>query len=289
MSFREFVANIHSTRDFKEVNVENKYMDEIKACLQAINSGAGQEKGFSFAVLENGFEVYKELEGVGGYSGVMIKSPHYISLALSAETLEAEFLSAYYMQSVVKKLYEFGLGSCWISVRGLKSMLSSGQPGNINYLLAFGYISDKAKHAAPHVTVINASSSHKQDPYGTKVVEASESDKARLSVGEIVYLHEWGKAATYEELENRGVADIFFYVRNAPSYKNMQPCRLILKDGEAELAVLNPQNIENYVDAGILMYTLEGLAKDMGIPCKWNFVAEEAQNKEYSITARVEL
>lgn len=294
MSFRDFTANILSTRDYKETRLEEKVISDIIAYLRGINADAGSEKGFSLIMLENGEEVFNDLEGIGGYSGVMIKSPHYIGLTFYREDSEAEFFGSYYLQSVVKKLYEMKLGSCWINVRSmsddLKAKLLKNDKGSINYLLAFGLADEKAiKQKAPHMTVTSEPSSYKQDPYGTKLSEAASSDKVRHSLGEIVYLYEWGKQATYEELESRGMADIFFYVRNAPSYKNLQPCRLILKDGEVELAILNPESEGSYIDAGIMMHTLEGLSKDLGIPGKWNFIGEKSSNKEYGLVAKIEL
>lgn len=294
MSFREFTANILSTRDYKDTSLEEKVIADIVVYLEAINAEVGKEKGFSFIMFENGGEVFNDLEKVGGYGGIMIKSPHYIGLALTEEAPENEFYGAYYMQSIVKKLYEMKLGSCWINIRDIaqdkKTKLLKNNTGNINYLLAFGQVDEKAvKHKTPQMTVKSEDSLYKQNPYGTKISETISSDKARYSVGEIVYMYEWGKMATYEELESRGMGEIFFYVRNAPSYKNLQPCRLILKDGEAELAVLNPKSGASYVDAGIMLYTLDGLAKDMGIPGKWQFVKDESTNKEYSVVARIEL
>jgi hypothetical protein len=294
MSFREFTANIQSIRDYQETRLSENIISDIIAYLREINAGIGSEKGFSLIMLENGEEVFNDLQGVGGYSGIMIKSPHYIGLTFYKEGPESEILGAYYMQSIVKKLYDMKLGSCWINIRSisddLKAKLLKNQTGSIEYLLAFGLTDEKAiKQKAPHMTVTNTASSYKQDPYGTKVNEASESDQARHSLGEIVYLYEWGKQATYEELESRGMGDILYYVRNAPSYKNLQPCRLILKDGEVELAVLNPENEGNHIDAGIMIYTLEGLAKDIGIPGKWQFVEDESNNKEYSLVAKIEL
>lgn len=294
MNFREFLANIQSIRDFEGTALKNIVLGDIKAYLGEVNANIGREKGFSFIMFEDGEKVFNDLEGVGGYSGIMIKSPHYIGLSVSKEDAETEFLGAYYMQAIVKKLFEMNLGSCWVNVRSVstkaKEELLTHDKNNINYLLAFGYADEKAlKNKTPRMIVQNTASSNKTNPYNTKVVEATGSDKSRLAIGEIIYLHQWGKEATYEELEQRGVADIFSYVRNAPSYKNMQPCRFILKDGEAELAILNPENKENYVDAGIMMYTLEGLAKDLGIPGKWSFVKEESDIKEYGVVAKIEL
>ncbi|OGO77475.1 MAG: hypothetical protein A2Y23_00580 [Clostridiales bacterium GWB2_37_7] len=293
MSFKEFTASILSTRDYERTHLEEKHINDIKAYLGEINN-IGREKGFSFIMLENGDEVFNNLEGIGGYSGIMIKSPYYIGLTISKEEPEIEFYGAFYMQSIVKKLYEMNLGSCWVNIKDisadLKSKLLKDQAGSINYLLAFGLADEKAiKQKAPKMTVTSESPSFKQDPYGTKVNEATSADKVRHSLGEIVYLYEWGKQATYEELESRGMADVFFYVRNAPSYKNLQPCRIILKDGVAELTILNPENEGSYTDAGIMMYTLEGLTKDLGIPGKWHFVGAESNDKKYAIVAKIEL
>lgn len=294
MGFREFTANILSTRDYKANILEGKVIADIMAFLEGINADTGKEKGFSFIMLEKGDEVFNELESVGGYSGIMIRSPHYIGLTISDEDPEIEFYGAYYMQSVVKKLYDMKLGSCWINIKNIsrekKVKLLGNNEGSMDYLLAFGLADEKAvKHKLPQMTVTNEVSTYKQNPYGTKVNETASSDKSRYSVGEIVYLYEWGKNATYEDLESRGMEEIFFYVRNAPSYKNLQPCRLILMDGEAELAVLNPKNEGSYIDAGIMMYTLDGLAKDIGIPGKWHFVKDESDNKKYSVVAKIEL
>jgi len=293
MSFREFTANVQSTRDYKETRLEEEILSELIGYLREINAGIGSDKGFYFVVLENGDEAFHNLEGIGGYSGVMIKSPHYIALSTLKEGPESEFYGAYYMQSIVKRLYEMNLDSCWINVRNvsqeIKTKLMKDNEGNLNYLLSFGLADDKAKHRSVRTTIAHEDSTFKQDPYGTKVLKSTDSDKARLSLGEIVYLHEWGKQATLEELENRGMADLFFYVRNAPSYKNIQPCRFILRNGETDLAVQNPDNIENYVDAGIMMYTFEGLARELGIPSAWHFTQQKSYNNEYEIVAKVEL
>lgn len=294
MNFREFLANLQSIRDYEQERLKDLVISDIKIYLKKINADAGKEKGFSLIMLEKGCEVFNELEGVGGYSGVMIRSPQYIGLAFSKESHEAEFFGAYHMQSVVKKLQEMYLSSCWIDIRGvsenIKVKLSGDSELRVNYLLAFGIADEKAlKDKKPRTSFANKASGYRQNPYGIEFEEAGISDKARLSLGEVVYMYEWGKSATHEELENRGVADLFFYLRNAPSYKNLQPCRIILKDGEAELAVSEPENARNYIDAGIMMYTLEGLAKDLGIPGKWSFVGSGSGNGDYSVVARIEL
>jgi|GEM_PF-314327 len=294
MSFREFVTNILSTRDYKDSMLEGKVIAEVNAYLETLNDDFGREKGFSFILLEEGGEVFQELAGVGGYNGVMIKSPHYIGLVIKDRDPEKEFYGAYYMQSVVKMLYDLKLGSCWINVRSVsgdkKAKLLGDNAGTINYLLAFGVADEKAiKHKNPAMTVTGEDSVYKQNPYGLKVNETVSSDRVRNSVGEMVYLYEWGRPASVEDLESRGMEEIFFHVRNAASYKNLQPCRLILRDGEAELTVVNPKEENSYVDAGIMLYTLDGLARNAGIPGKWSFVRDETDKGLYTVVAKIEL
>ena len=147
----------------------------------------------------------------------------------------------------------------------------------------------KQKTSSIHV---QSGKTYKTDPYGAKILESLDIETCRLGVEEIVYLYEWEQNVTYEELENRGLADLFYYVRNAPSYKNKQPGRVILKDGEALIAIKNPSNKENITDGGILLFTIEGMAKAMGIPGKWVYVeqkSDELTTKEYSILAKIEL
>lgn len=290
MSFRDFLLALQSVRDYEDKSVGSVILNDIRGYLEELNTTVGKEKGFSFILLEDGLKVFNMLEGIGGYSGVMIKSPHYIGLKLTNNKVETEFLSAYFMQSVVKKLFEAELGSCWVNIRNVpqnvKKELLNDENSNINYILAFGKADEKVlKGKSSSLYVQNISTS----PYGYKIIEEKGIDNARLAVSEIVYLDQWGNKASYDELESRGVADIFFYVRNAPSYKNIQPCRFILKGGEAYLAILSPENEENYVDAGIMIYTAEGLAKDLGIPVKWSFIEDSDNNKEYRVVAKMSL
>lgn len=287
MKFREFTVNSHSTRDFVDNRLEERDINDIKTYLNDLNDTIGKGKGFSFMLMENGGEVYKNLEGSGGYPGLMIKSPHYIGLRIAKIDHEIEFLGAFHMQAIIRKLYEMNIGSCWITLLGVtpekKQELIKDQQGTIQYLLAFGKAQQKPKK---NKAVINRTSNYEQDPYGITTIK---TDEERLSVSDIVYLYEWGNSAQISEMKSRSVLDLLYYVRNAPSYQNTQPCRLILKDGYAELAVINPENEGNYTDAGIMMYMLQGLASELGFPAKWHFVNDESGNMEYRLVAHFDL
>lgn len=296
MSFRKFLSEIKSIRDYEQNSIGDPLLNDIDEYLNKINSTEGKENGFSFKLFENGIDVFERLEGVGGYSGVMIKSPHYIGLVLDNENIKTEFLGAYYFQSIVKKLYELSLGSCWINVRNvsdnIKHEILNTKDKKISYLLSFGKTDVKAAKQKTSTLHVQSGESYKTNPYGAKIVKSLDTETCRLGLEEIVFLHKWGKEITYEELENRGLADLFQYVRNAPSYKNKQPSRFILKDGEALLAIKNPDNKENITDGGIMLYTIEEMAKDTGIPAIWHYKEEYVSDDDkagYVILAKIEL
>lgn len=296
MSFKKYLTEIKSVRDYEQNGIDKNLLVEIKESLDEISNTQGDANSFTLKLFENGFDIFEKFEGIGGYSGIMIKSPHYIGLFLNDEDIKTDFLGAYYMQSVVKKLYELGLGSCWVNIRNvsqdIKNDLIKEKGKLINYLLAFGKPDDKLMKQKSSAIHIQSGKSYKTNPYGTTVVESLDTETCRLAVSEIVYLYEWGQEISYEELENRGLADLFLHVRNAPSYKNKQPTRFILKDGEVYLAILNPNNKENITDGGIMLYTITGMAKDLGIPVKWQYlVADDDSYKtlEYKILAKIDL
>ncbi|KNZ41291.1 nitroreductase family protein [Acetobacterium bakii] len=290
MKFRDFTINSHSTREYVDESLEIEDISSIKTYLNELNELVGKKMGFSFILMENGAAVYRELQGFGGYGGLMIKSPHYIGLRIDKVDHEIEFLGAFYMQGIVKKLYEMNIGSCWISLLNTtpeqKVKLIKDQPGTIKHLLALGKPLKKIKKNERFKAIINRLSKYDQDPYGIAVIQIDED---RLSVVDTIYLKKWGTVAPFSEMEKRGVLDILYYVRNSPSFQNSQPCRLILQDGYAELAVINPENEENYTDAGIMMFNLHGLAKEMSFPSIWRFIRDESDNKEYRIVARIEM
>lgn len=291
MKFREFTVNSHSTREFVDAGVEQRDMNEIKAYLNELNSTVGKEKGFSLILMEDGVDVYKDLDGSGGYCGVMIKGPHYIGLRLDKVEPEIEVFGAFYLQSVVKKIYDLGLGSCWITLKEItplqKEKLLAGQSGTIQYLLVFGKAVKKEGKTDQNKTIINSGTKYEQNPYGITIIKTN--DEARLSVVDTVFFQTWGNVAPYHEMEKRGVLDLLYYVRNSPSYQNGQPCRLILKDGYAEMCVVNPEREQNYTDAGIMLFILEGLAKELSFPSNWHFVNDDSDNTEYRQVAHFNL
>ena len=260
MLMNNFLRNRKSIRNFKNRNIDKDVLDQIRRyCDQT------RDRGYRFNLFEDGEKIFKSLEGIGGYAGVMIRSPHYVGVNIDDSKEENIIYGAYNMECLITELTELGLGSCWISLADMDSDLreeifSTGE-GHVSYLLAIGY---------PAV----------RNPFVTEPVSP------RLGVKDIVYDGEIGKPIDIEKLEQRGLDDLFYYIRFAPSYHNRQPWRFILKDDKVVLLLVHSREEElSLVDAGIIMYYFESLAMTIGITGKWSLI-DRADYEDEEISYR---
>ena len=259
MLMTNFLRNRKSVRDFKSKEIDIEIIREIESYLKELE----REEGNGDIVLRfyiEGEKISNKLQGIGGYSGVMIESPHYIALELM-NTQERSFIyGSYYMEKLITKLNELELGTCWISVPKVEKdegrSIFGNLVGDIRYLLAVGY------------------------PKTKKIFE-NEVVSDRKGADEIVYIEEIGRKASLEELETRGLSDLFYYIRFAPSSRNIQPWRFLLERDKVTLLLMY-ENIEdlNLIDAGIVMYYFEALAQTIGIVDKWKLIDGEYKDKK---------
>ncbi|SHH95248.1 nitroreductase family protein [Sporanaerobacter acetigenes] len=253
MLMSSFLKNRKSIRDFKEKDADKKVLEELMDYGKKLESAIGKNS-FKFILFEDGKLVHKALSGKGGYAGVMIKSPHYIVLELLDESEDCIINASYAMENLITKASELNLGSCWISVvdveEDMKKALFELKNGKVDYILAIGYPVAK-------------------NPF------VQEGESCRLAVEEIVYKDEIGNKIDMDELENRGLSDLFYYIRFAPSSYNNQPWRFILKDDRVVLTLMCNDNKYNLVDAGIIMYYFENMAKSIGVNGSWKLLHDE--------------
>lgn len=264
MLMSNFLKNRRSVREFKDRQVKGQVLDKLLEIFKSIEEEASG-KSFNFILFKDGRNVYKLLEGEAGYAGVMIKSPHYIGVRLKEVTEPAIIEASYYTEKLMGKLTELNLGSCWVNVKyadkGLKAAALGGENKNIGYLVAFGY--PKAKN-----------------PF------LDEPVSARYSIEEIVFKEEFGNKISLQELEDRGLDDLFYYIRFAPSNYNKQPWRFILKKDRVQLLLEVDEGRTDLMDAGIIMYYFEEMAKTIGLRNKWKLVDKEViqhEGKEYRL------
>lgn len=259
MIMTSFLKNRKSVREFKRKRVDVTILEKVEQYLNVLKKeeSTGNVK---FDLYENGDNLYKSLEGIGGYAGVMIQSPHYISFGVMNDDEKNTIYGAYFMEKLISKLNELGLDTCWISIDDIKQVDKDNALGNkketINYLLAIGYSKPK-------------------NPF------VNESFSERIGVDELVFSNSVGNPSNLEELENRGLSDLFYYIRFAPSARNKQPWRFLLEDNKVILLLEKIKGEElDLVDAGIMMYYFENLAGSIGVNSKWDLFDEDYKGKD---------
>ncbi len=248
MIMSNFLRNRKSVREFKKKQVDKESLGIIKSNLNSILQ-ENDLKGIKFNLYEDGDLIFENLEGKGGYAGVMIKAPHYIGLEISDYREENLVYGAYFMEKIISDLNNIGLGTCWITItEDLKAseLEALGYwSDRLEYMLAFGY--EKLRN-----------------PF--QIEQFSE----RISVEEIVYDGKIGRPVKIDDLETRGLMDIFYYIRFAPSNKNLQPWRFLLGENKVDLLLTYDKWDDSLlVDTGIIMYYFDNLAKTQGLNNKW--------------------
>lgn len=247
MNMADFLKSRKSTREFKKRNIKESELNEIKKLLNEINQEIG-ESAMSLSFYEYGRHVFDSLKGIGGYAGVMIDSPHYIAIDIKNHSPLALVESGYYMEKLITDINNLGLGSCWVSLNNIekerKQAIFGEASSSVEYLLAIGYAKPK-------------------NPF------AQEVFSERRGVEEIVFLDELCNLVSMDTLEERGLGDLLFYIRFAPSTKNLQPWRFVVHNDSIELFLEEINGEFYYTDAGIVMYYFEELAKNQGLNNKW--------------------
>lgn len=247
-----FLKNRKSTRDFKKKKLDGRTIVEVTEIFKDLEETTN--KYFNFILFEEGDKIYKALDGLAGYAGVMIESPYYIGIRLKEVTEESIIFASYYTEKLMTLLTRLNLGSCWINVKhvdkNIKGDVLGKENKNIGYLVAFGYPKTK-------------------NPF------VQESTSSRCGVNDIVYKDKLGNPITMEELESRGLDDLFYFIRFAPSNYNLQPWRFILKDSKIVLLIkYSEEGKTDLMDAGIIMYYFKALGKVIGLKNEWNLLDE---------------
>lgn len=265
-----FLKSRKSVREFKKKKIDLSTLEQISLSFKELEQ-EDEMKNVRFKLYENGEIIYNGLKGIGGYAGVMIESPHYIAIELKDESDETIIYSAYYTEKLISKLNNMGISSCWVSIvdvnESTKRLVFGEHFGTVNYLLAIGY----SKPKNPFI----------QEPFSE-----------RYGVEEIVFDKEIGNPVSMEELEVKGQGDLFFYVRFAPSTKNLQPWRFIVHGTSVKLLIVHSEGEEPILaDAGIIMYYFEALANTQGIKNKWKMLSGSVKQGDlnYKYIAEIQL
>ncbi len=246
MRYKQLLEERRSCRSFRDEAVDSVIIAElftyghyIKKLEDTIHT--------SFAYIDKGSTREEALSGRVGYNGYWINAPHYVAL-LSEEKPGFLENAGYMMEEFLLKTVELGLASCWLSIEReeeLKEELGISAAGKIVALAAIGY----PKKPLPYM------------PKDTSYREA---------ISDFIYQEVWDNKPKPEELESRGLLDVFLHVRKAPSWKNHQPWRFIIRQQEILLCLGGRDAGSSLsLDAGIMKLYMENVFKDEGINASW--------------------
>ena len=258
MLMTNFLQKRKSVRNFKNDNVPRDALENIKLLMDEMDR---EESGISFSLYENGKIVAEGLRGKAGYAGVMIEAPHYIALDIEDDKPLNILKGGYCLEKLNTKIVDLDIDTCWITVDNVdedtKKAIFGENGTTIDYLIAIGY-GQKKKLFDPEVT------------------------SSRLNVEEIVFADTIGQAISIETLENYGLFDVFSSVRYAPSHKNFQPWRFVLKGTDVEAYMLkSAEDNRSLIDMGVVLFYMEEMLKTVGINKKWTIDLKDAGKYYY--------
>ena len=260
IQMKNFLLNRESTREYSNRKVSRKKLKEIESLMEELDSKHGK-KYFEFVLFKDGKKILEKLDGHGGYGGFMIESPHYVGIKLVENSSEAIVRSAYAAEALITDLTNLDLGSCWVTLKNVDEDIKAEALGEdnkaIDYLIAFG----NTKLSNPFDTV-------------------KEEKSSRKSIEDIVFDERLGNPVSIKDLEARGLDEIFYYIRFAPSTLNSQPWRFVVKKDKVELYLCELEDKYNLIDAGIIMYYFKELGEYSGLRSEWT-IKDEINELEF--------
>ncbi len=239
MNYSNIMQEIKSTRDYKDIAVKKDLLDKI------VNAGdtAIDNHGLSIILFEDGKATKHKLEGKAGYFGKFIGAPHYIAV-VSEDKRKAKEDAAYMMEMMRFKSHDEGLATCWITIpdsEDVKSELGIDQSKKLCGFLAIGY------------------------RYAGIFKKDIQEQAYRQGAIEITFINEWCNMPTWKDLELRGLDEVFYLTRFAPSWGNKQPWKFLIQGNYVILAVEKDGSTDADLDTGIIKFYFEKACLDKGL------------------------
>ena len=277
-----------SVREYKARAVEQSLINDLIETIKT-KPGLVEDIDIEFVFLKEGEKIHGMLDGQVGYYGKLIEAPHYF--AVLSENKKGSLMNAGYMVERFNLMAtDMGLGTCTIEVpedtAAIKETLGIGSEMDLMVLLALGYAKKERKVSNIYDTMLKGSLSPLTE-LGYPEIDpeySKEPVSSRLAVDEIVFIGEWGAKVDMEELQQRGVDEVFYYMRLAPSWGNRQPWRFILDGTRIALLMQSgcqgiSEKIEK-IEAGIAMLYLELAMAEKGMSGSWSI---DGGNNDYKL------
>jgi nitroreductase len=289
MKLLKVMEKKRSVREYKHKDVEKETLGKVEMLLDQVPEISDKTEA-ELVLFYEGEEIYRKLDGIAGYNGLMIKAPHY-AVVLTTDTEEAPLIGGYAGEWFSLNLSTLELGSCWIDMNfneeKVKAALELDTKQRAIGLIAFGYASYKPRRGKVTETKPEGGSLTTITEIGYPNIDieyAKEPISGRKGIEEIVFLKEFGQKITRDELEKRGLQEVFYYMRLAPSWGNRQPWHFLIDGMEIQLIMERDDRLGEemaQIEAGIAMLYFEVSMHDQGLPGHW--VLEEAAQETSGI------
>lgn len=256
MNYSEIIQKIGSVRDFKEAQLEAN-------ALELIQKDAKKEAPEKLQIIcyTDGDSIYKKLSGKAGYFGNLIKAPVYmLFLSSDYDILAAAAETARF------SAFDKGISSCWLTMqdpKNVKKELGITSDYDLLALIAFG----KADTGY-----------FKQD---------MSARSGRNAATEIAFIDKWGNEPTWEDLEQRGLGDVFYYTRFAPSWGNVQPCKFIVDKSNIIMTVESSNKEDAELNIGLSMFYFLKACSIAGYNLKE--VSSDIDGNKYAIPSGIKI
>lgn len=238
MNISEIIKNIGSVREFKKKFSKENLIDSIVS-----ESEKKIENDVKLFVFKNGEEVYEKLSGKAGYFGNFIKAPiYFVFLGNDYEKI------AYATEMTRFIAFDNEIGTCWITVNDIESVKKELS------------IEKEEERKISIIALGDADAGF---------MKFNVPDRAdRNSATEIVFIDKWGSVPQWEDLEQLGFEDVFFYTRFAPSYGNSQPWKFILSGDLIILTIEKSKSEDIELNSGLVSFYFENGCKIAGYNIK---------------------
>lgn len=294
MKMLKVMEKRRSTRVYDQAPLDESVMTAIQKVIDSMPVFTGNES-VSFEIIENGDTAFEALNGIVGYNGLTIQAPHYFLITCSGVSEDYPVVG-YLGEWLALHLAKEEVGTCWLTCTGkteaIASALGMTIDGQVAAMMAFGRPNEDKKLSRIY-GIGQAPVNNPGEDASEETMVKDENYAYKKAITEIVYLKTFGNEVEADEIAKRGMDEIFYYMRNAPSWGNLQPWKFIL-DGERVVLTMakNPEIDEEVqrIDSGVAMLYFEVAMRDRGLSGKWYMdttgIAEKCQvATDYNVAA----
>ncbi|MCQ4726259.1 nitroreductase [Anaerotignum faecicola] len=258
-----------SVRNFTDKPIDENKLQEITDYFKKCRRIDKSIKTEIMIIKKSGLP--KDIKEIGGYNGFLIEAPYYILIFSEKKPYFIENVG-YIGEDILLKLTDMDIDSCWMTLKEEK-VVEEGDKMRITGLIALGY--------GERIKKISKLKNMFISKYGNGDLEAPKpgtDNEIRMDILDMVFMGDYGKTASYDELTATGLSEGFYAARRAPSALNRQPWRFILDGGTVALVIKKDEYTNIYeaqIAAGAAMLNFAVVISERIFDVKWEMGAAD--------------